>query len=126
MEQGAGNAAMLTARCRNRRRVRFIGNPSSESLARAAWKSQRMRANWPTCDTTPSRVPIGLFASRDAALLAVHFHDQPSHARRVRDGETIQALAQPILADGSDLIDLDLGLPPRADDLHPAAPTRME
>src|SRR2546426_11267762 len=116
MEQRAGNAAMLTARCRNRRRVRFIGNPSSESLARAAWKSQRMRANWPTCDTTPSRVPIGLFASRDAALLAVHFDDQPSDARRVRGGKTVQALAHPILSDCADLIDCDLRLPSCADD----------
>src|SRR5882672_1274958 len=38
----------------------------------------------------------------------------------------VQALTHPILADRADLIDRDLGLPPRASDLDPAAPTWME
>src|SRR6266496_2216861 len=59
-------------------------------------------------------------------LLAVHFHDQSPGARRIRGGEMVQALTQPILADGADLVDRDLGFPSRTSDRDAAAPTWME
>jgi hypothetical protein len=37
----------------------------------------------------------------------------------------VEALAQAILADRSDLVDRDLGLPPCANDRNAAAPARM-